>query len=268
MSIKILFLGDICSKAGRNAVYENSERLARDYEAHFIIANGENAAGGFGITPNIAIELLQKIDCITLGDHFLDRKELVPFLEDESRIIRPLNYPKGTPGRGYQIFQLPGSEKKIAVINLLGRIFLKPIDCPFQRVQEAIALIREQTRIIIVDFHAEATAEKMAMGWFLDGEVSSVIGTHTHIPTADERILPKGTAYITDVGMCGAHDSVLGMRVESSLKRLMTGIPYRLEPADSNVNICGVLIEIDEDTGKARSIRRIKEGVQCEARRD
>jgi len=255
--MRVLFLGDICAQPGRQAVLNNIERMKRDYQPEFVIANGENAAGGFGITPKIAEELLKRIDCLTLGDHFLDRKELIPFLEEESRILRPLNLPPGAPGRGSQIFNHNG--KKVAVINLLGRIFLRPIDCPFRRVREEIGRIKSETKIIIVDFHAEATAEKVAMGWFLDGAVSAVLGTHTHVPTADERILPKGTAYITDVGMCGALDSVLGMKIESSLQRILTGIPYRLEPSNSNINLCGCLLEIDEETGKAISIKRISE---------
>lgn len=255
--MKILFLGDICAQPGRQVVIDNIDRLREKYEADFVIANGENAAGGFGLTAKIATELLAKIDCLTLGDHFLDRKELAPFLEMENRIVRPLNFPPGVPGRGYQIFSLNG--KKIAVINLLGRVFLRPVDCPFQRVREILLPIREKTKLIIVDFHAEATAEKVAMGWFLDGEVSAVIGTHTHIPTADERILPKGTAYITDIGMCGALDSVLGMKIEISLKRILTGVSHRLEPASNNIKISGVYLMIDETSGRANSIKRIKE---------
>jgi metallophosphoesterase (TIGR00282 family) len=257
--MNLLFLGDICAKPGRSIILEEIDRVKEKYEADFVIANGENAAGGFGITPAIATELLMKIDCLTLGDHSLDRKEVGPFLESEPRIIRPLNYPIGVPGRGFQIFEAGNGKMRIAVVNLLGRVFLKPIDCPFQRIREILLPLREKTKIIIVDFHAEATAEKVAMGWFLDGEVSAVIGTHTHIQTADERILPKGTAYITDAGMCGALDSVLGMKVETSIKRILTGISYRLEPATTNLKICGVFLTIDEDTGKATGIKRIKE---------
>ncbi len=263
--MEIIFLGDICAKPGRRAVFEQLPKLREKYKPDFVIANAENSAGGFGLTPKIASELLTKVDGLTLGDHFLDRKELIPFLESEDRIIRPLNYPSDTPGRGFRFFNK--DDKVIAVVNLLGRVFLRPIDCPFQSIKKVLPLIREKTKVIIVDFHAEATAEKVAMGWFLDGEVSAVLGTHTHIPTADERILPKGTAYITDIGMCGALDSVLGMKVESSLKRILTGIPYRLEPANNNVNLCGVLLTIDDKTGRAIAIKRIQEPV-CPAERD
>ncbi|MEO0102023.1 MAG: TIGR00282 family metallophosphoesterase [candidate division WOR-3 bacterium] len=255
--MKIIFLGDICAKPGRQAIFDHMERLRERYEPDFIIANAENAAGGFGLTPSVATELLTKVDCLTLGDHFLDRKELIPFLETETRILRPLNLPPGAPGHGYQIFNRNG--KKIAVVNLLGRVFLRPVDCPFQKIREVLFSLREKTKVIVVDFHAEATAEKVAMGWFLDGEVSAVIGTHTHVPTADERILPKGTAYITDIGMCGALDSVLGMKIETSLRRILTGLPYRLEPATTNIKLLGVYLEIEEETGRANLIKRIQE---------
>ncbi|MEO0086990.1 MAG: TIGR00282 family metallophosphoesterase [candidate division WOR-3 bacterium] len=257
MSYKIIFLGDICGEAGRKAVIQGIKTLKNKYQPDFIIVNGENSAGGFGITPKIAEELFSLgVDCITLGDHAFDRKEIISYLEKEKNIIRPLNYPLGTPGKGICIKEK--NNGLFIVINLVGRVFMKPVDCPFRRIDEELAKI-DKEGVIIVDFHAEATAEKQAMGYFLDGRVSAVLGTHTHIPTADEKILPKGTAYITDVGMCGAINSVLGMKIEDSLKRLLYGINYRLNPANSNFQIEGVLIEIDLSTYKAIRIERIKE---------
>ncbi len=257
MGYKILFLGDICGEAGRKALAKGIKILKNKYQPDFIIANGENSAGGFGITPKIAEELFSLgIDCITLGDHSFDRKEIIPYLEKEKNIIRPLNYPFGTPGKG--VYLTKKSEKPVIVINLIGRVFMKPVDCPFRRIDEELTKMNEKG-IIIIDFHAEATAEKKAMGYFLDGRVSAVLGTHTHIPTADEEILSKGTAYITDVGMCGAINSVLGMKIEDSLKRLLYGINYRLNPADSDFKIEGVLIEINLSTYKAEKIERICE---------
>ncbi|MCX7836355.1 MAG: TIGR00282 family metallophosphoesterase [candidate division WOR-3 bacterium] len=257
MNYKIIFLGDVCGEAGRKAVAKGIEILKDKYQPDFVIINGENSAGGFGITPKIAEEFFSLgVDCITLGDHTFDRKEIIPYLEKEKKIIRPLNYPSGAPGKGIYITR----KKNILfiVINLIGRVFMKPVDCPFRRIEEALAKINEKG-IIIVDFHAEATAEKKAMGYFLDGKVSAVLGTHTHIPTADAKILPKGTAYISDVGMCGATNSILGMRIEDSLKRFLYGINYRLTPADSASQIEGVLIEIDAPTYKAVRIERIWE---------
>ncbi|MEO0089215.1 MAG: TIGR00282 family metallophosphoesterase [candidate division WOR-3 bacterium] len=257
MNYKILFLGDVCGEAGRKALTEGIKILKNKYQPDFIIVNGENSAGGFGITPKISEEFFSLgIDCITLGDHSFDRKEIIPYLEKEKNIIRPLNYPFGVPGKGIWINKK--NNVSIMVINLIGRVFMKPVDCPFRKIDEELAKINEK-RIIIVDFHAEATAEKKAMGYFLDGRVSAVLGTHTHIPTADEDILPKGTAYITDVGMCGAINSILGMKIEDSLKRVLYGINYRLNPADSNFKIEGVLIEIDSLTYKAKKIERICE---------
>jgi len=257
MSYKILFLGDVCGESGRKALVKGVKFLKKRYQPDVIIVNGENAAGGFGITPQIAQDFLSLgIDCITLGDHAFDRKEIINYLEKENRVIRPLNYPPGAPGKGLYI--LEKNNQLVVIINLIGRVFMKPVDCPFRRIDEELIKINDK-KIIVVDFHAEATAEKKAMGYFLDGRVSAVLGTHTHIPTADEQILPKGTAYITDVGMCGAHDSILGMEVEDSLKRLLYGINYRLNPANSNLKVEGVIIEIDSATYKAQKIERICE---------
>ncbi len=253
---KILFLGEICAEKGRKAVIKNINQFKKDHQVSFTIANGENVAGGFGITPKLAEELFKVgIDCITTGDHFLDRRDAETLFKNETKILRPLNYPDIVCGHGYGIYEFDGYH--IGVINLLGRVFLKIVDCPFQKVEKIIELIKPITNTIIVDIHAEATAEKIAMGWFLDGKVSAVLGTHTHIQTADEKILPQGTAYITDVGMCGPFDSVIGMRTDLSLKRLLHGVPVRLQPAKDDVHICAVLLDLDMETGKALSIQRI-----------
>jgi hypothetical protein len=253
---RVLFLGDVCAKPGREAVVHLLPPLRQELDIHFVIANGENAARGYGITPAQVQELLNAgVDCITTGDHFLDRKEIEKSLDSESRLLRPLNYPAGVPGKGLGVFACAGA--KIGVVNLLGRVFLKPIDSPFEAVLPALERIRQETRMIIVDFHAEATAEKLCLGWYLAGRVSGVLGTHTHVATADERILPGGTAYISDAGMCGGLDSVLGMRRDLALRRMMLSIPLRLEPSRENVQVGGVVLEIDDESGQARAIRRI-----------
>ncbi|MEO0019131.1 MAG: TIGR00282 family metallophosphoesterase [candidate division WOR-3 bacterium] len=258
---RVLFLGDICAEPGRHALRYLLPKLKEGLKPDFCIVNGENAAGGFGITPRLAQEIFSAgADCITTGDHAFDRKEVWEYLDTEPRILRPLNYPLPAPGRGWGVYRLPGEENQevvIGVINLLGRVFMKPIDCPFQRVQSLLEELNKTTRLIIVDFHAEATAEKQGMGWFLDGKVSAILGTHTHIQTADERILPRGSAYITDVGMCGAFDSVLGMRKDLSIRRLVEMVPIRLQPATEDIRINGVVVDIDTETGAALRIERI-----------
>jgi len=252
----ILFLGDICSEIGRNAVINNLKKVREMENVAFTIAEGENSAAGFGITPKIAHELFEAgVDCITLGDHFLDRNEIVTTLESDSRILRPANFHADVPGRGANIYV--NGDSKIGVISLLGRVFLKPINCPFERAITEIENIKKETPLILVDFHAEATAEKKALGWYLNGKVSGVIGTHTHVQTADEQILPNGTAYITDIGMCGAMNSVLGMRIDLSVKKLIYSIPLRLQPAKENVHINGAIITVDTETGIAQTIRRL-----------
>jgi len=261
--MRILFLGDICAKPGREAVVQMVPRMRTELALDFVIANAENVAAGYGITPGIAQELLASgVDCLTLGDHFLDRKEIARYLDREPRLLRPLNYvsqlPDGTPGvPGTGVGCFVAGDGKVGVLNLLARTFMKPVDCPFQRVLPEVKRLRRETLVIIVDFHGEATAEKLCMGWYLDGGVSAVLGTHTHVATADERLLPGGTAYITDVGMCGGMDSVLGMRRDSAIRRMMLSVPLRLEPARENVRLNGVLLEVDAGTGKADSIRRI-----------
>ncbi|MGQ9707279.1 MAG: TIGR00282 family metallophosphoesterase [bacterium] len=255
---RILFLGDVCAEPGRLALRQLLPRLKDELKPDFCIVNGENAAGGFGITPRLAQELFSAgADCITTGDHSFDRKEVWEYLDAEPRILRPLNYPPSAPGRGWAVYQFPAPNERLVVINLLGRVFMKPVDCPFQRVKAVLEQLNPTSRVIIVDFHAEATAEKQGMGWFLDGRVSAVVGTHTHIQTADERVLSQGTAYITDIGMCGAFDSVLGMRKDLSLRRLVEMVPVRLQPASGDIRVNGVLVDVEGETGRAVLVERV-----------
>jgi metallophosphoesterase (TIGR00282 family) len=255
--MRVLFLGDIFGKPGRRLIHEKLHGLVHDYRIDFCLANIENAAAGFGITPQIADDLLNSgIDLLTSGNHIWDKRAILPYLAEQPRILRPHNYPKGVPGTGIYIGDT-NCGMRIGVVNLQGRVFMPSIDCPFLTGLEAIETIRKQTPIILVDFHAEATSEKQAMGWHLDGRVSAVMGTHTHVQTADERILPHGTAYITDLGMTGPHDSVIGSALESALDRFLRQLPNRLEPATGNLRICGAVIEIDENTGRALGIERL-----------
>ncbi len=224
----------------------------------FVIANGENAAGGMGLTPEIAEDLLEfGVNVITSGNHIWRKKEIIPFLEREARLLRPANYPPGAPGRGGGIYATHDG-RKVGVLNLEGRIFMKALESPFKTAEEHIDILRRETGVIIVDFHAEATSEKVALGWFLDGEVSAVLGTHTHVQTADERVLPGGTAYITDVGMTGPTDSVIGIRKEIALERFLTMLPNKFETAKRGIELQGAIIEVDEATGLSSGIRRIR----------
>ncbi|MEO0078324.1 MAG: TIGR00282 family metallophosphoesterase [candidate division WOR-3 bacterium] len=253
--LRILFLGDICAEPGRRAVEQFLPGLRTELGVDFVIANGENAAAGYGITAKLAESLYKAgVDCLTGGDHIYDRREGWSFVASEHRLIRPLNYPAEAPGHGAGVFDCAGA--RVGVICLLGRVFLRPLDCPFRRVLPVIEEMRRSTPIVIVDMHAEATAEKQGMGWYLDGQVSAVLGTHTHVQTADERILPNGTAYITDVGMCGAFESVLGMRVDLSLRRMLEQVPVRLHPANQDIRLSGVVVEIARTTGRATAIAR------------
>ena len=256
--MRILFIGDIVGKPGRQAVEGILEKLISDYGIEFTIANGENAAGGMGITPPIAVEILdQGVDVLTSGNHIWAKKEIIPFLDEESRILRPVNYPPRVPGRGGGIYRTKKG-KNVGVLNLEGRVFMKHLDCPFRVGEREVEALRQQTNIIIVDFHAEATSEKMAMGWFLNGKVSAVLGTHTHVQTSDERILNEGTAYITDVGMTGPLASVIGIRKQVALERLLTQIPWKFDVATEEIELQGVVIEVDIETGKSKDIKRIK----------
>ena len=256
--MNILFIGDIIGKAGRQAIQGVLEKVIADHKIDFTIANGENAAGGMGITPTIAMEFLdQGVDVLTSGNHIWAKKEIVPFLDEEPRILRPANYPPKVPGRGSGIFHSSNGQK-VGVLNLEGRVFMKHLDCPFRVGEKEVELLRKETHIILVDFHAEATSEKMAMGWFLNGKVSAILGTHTHVQTSDEKILDGGTAYITDVGMTGPLASVIGIRKQIALERLLTQIPWKFDVATEEIELQGVVIEVDPKTGKSQSIQRIK----------
>ncbi len=246
-------------RPGRTIVKKFLPDLRKDLELDFVIANGENAAGGKGITQPVATELFEcGIDVLTGGNHTWSNREALKFIDEEERLLRPANYPEnaGVPGRGSGVFRT-NSGLKIGIINLQGRVFMTPIDCPFQRVRREVEHIRRETNIIIVDFHAEATSEKVAMGWFLDGDVSAVIGTHTHVQTADEQILPGGTAYITDAGMTGGHSGVIGVKKDIVLEGMLSRLPVRHKLATGELRLHSVIIEIDAMTGRAISIERI-----------
>ena len=260
MSIKILFIGDVVGSPGRAGVKALLPKVKQRFGIDVVIANAENSAGGSGITPRTARDLFQSgCDVLTSGDHVWRRPEVVDVLLKEPHVLRPANFPKVTPGRGACIFKT-SQGKKVGVLCLLGKVFIDAmVESPFRIAQEELKLLREETNIIIVDLHAEATSEKVAMGWFLDGEVSAVLGTHTHIQTADERILPKGTAYITDVGMTGPFDSVIGRKKDKIIERFLTGMPTRFELGTEDIELHGVFVEIDEKTGKALKIERIRE---------
>jgi metallophosphoesterase (TIGR00282 family) len=256
--MKILFLGDIVGRPGREITEEVLSDIRKEEKIDFVIANGENAAGGSGITPSISEELFENgIDVLTSGDHIWKRKEIYDFLKVSSKLVRPANYPEGAAGRGSTVIDIGGG-RKVGVINLIGRVFMDAVDCPFVKAKEEIDKLRQETPIIIVDLHAEATSEKVAMGWYLDGLVSAVIGTHTHVQTADEKILPNGTAYITDCGMTGPYDSVIGRKKEQIILRFLTQLPTRFEMAVGGVEMHGVVIEVNDSTGKAVSIERIQ----------
>jgi metallophosphoesterase (TIGR00282 family) len=256
--MRILFVGDIVGKAGRQAIQEILGKVIADQKIDFTIANAENVAGGMGITPIIAIDILDHgVDVLTSGNHIWAKKEIIPFLDEEVRILRPANYPPHVPGRGGGVFY-SGNGEKVGVLNLEGRVFMKHLDCPFRVGEKEVELLNRETPIILVDFHAEATSEKMAMGWFLNGKVSAVLGTHTHVQTSDEKILDGGTAYITDVGMTGPLASVIGIRKQIALNRLLTQIPWKFDVATEEIELQGVAIEVDSKTGKSSNIQRIK----------
>lgn len=256
--MNILFIGDVVGKPGREAIKKLLPELKKEYKLQFVIANAENAAGGSGITEPVAEELFAAgVDCLTSGDHIWKKREIFEYIIREERILRPLNFPLGAPGQGACVFKTKEGER-IAVINVNGRVFMEALECPFKSTMHAVEGLLKETKIIIVDIHAEATSEKVALGWYLDGKVSAVLGTHTHIQTADERILPQGSAYITDAGMTGPYDSVIGRRVEDVLERFLTSIPIRFEVAQENVQLAGVVLDVDEKTGKAKSIARIQ----------
>lgn len=255
--MKILFIGDIVGRPGRELVRRGLRGLVQHHAVDLVIANIENAAAGFGLTKDIGDTLVEAgIDVMTSGNHIWDKKEVLEYMPVEPRLLRPANYPAGVPGRGAYVAQT-GDGRAVGVINVMGRVFMTPIDDPFAVVLREIEGIRHRTRIIFVDFHAEATSEKSAMGWHLDGKVTAVIGTHTHVQTADERILPNGTAYLTDAGMTGPHDSIIGMEREPSLARFLTGMPVKFETAAGNARLNGALVEADDKTGRATRITRV-----------
>jgi metallophosphoesterase (TIGR00282 family) len=256
--MKCIFIGDIVGNPGIIALKEALPVLVSRYEPDITIANGENAANGFGITRKIAHDFIEAgVDVITSGNHIWDRKGIIKFIDKEERLLRPANFPAGVPGTGSRVF-CTASAEKVGILNLSGRVFMQPIECPFKIGLQEVEELMKYTKIIVVDMHAEATSEKISMGWVLDGKVSAVIGSHTHVQTADEKILPKGTAYITDVGMTGSFDSVIGMKNDSSIKRFLTQMPYSFEVANNDKELNCVSIEIDTKTGKALNIERIQ----------
>jgi 2',3'-cyclic-nucleotide 2'-phosphodiesterase len=261
--MRILFLGDVVGRSGRTAVIEALPRLRERYGAHFVVVNGENAAGGFGITEAILTELLDAgADVVTTGNHVWDQRETLIFIERHDRLLRPINFPKGAPGRGAGLFKAANGAD-VLVINAMGRVFMGDLDDPFRAVDSEIEAcgLKRGADAILIDFHAEATSEKQAMGFFVDGRASAVIGTHTHVPTADEQILDRGTAYISDVGMCGDYNSVLGMNKEEPLSRFLTKIASgRFQPALGEATLSGVGIEIDDATGLAAAVAPIRIG--------
>lgn len=255
--MRIVFIGDIVGRPGREAIREGLPRILKKERIEFVIANGENAAGGSGLTPSICDELFSYgIDIITSGDHIWKKKEIIDYIQNTKNLLRPLNYPKEVPGLGSVVLETKNGNK-IAIVSLLGRVFMEPLLCPFRTSLEEIQVLKKKTPVIIVDIHAEATSEKIALGWYLDGKVSALIGTHTHVQTADERVLPGGTAYITDCGMTGPFDGVIGRKKEQILSRFLTQTPVRFEMAEGDVRLNGVIVDIDEKTGKANSIKRI-----------
>ena len=257
--VKLLFIGDIVGKPGRKAVRYFLPRLRETLGLDFIVANGENSAGGSGITPATASEIFEAgVDVITCGDHLWDQREVVSLLNNEPRFVRPENYPEGTPGQGFCVQQI-GDLPPIGVLNLQGQTFMKSIENPFYAADAAVDELREQTPIILVDMHAETTSEKIAMGRFLDGRVSAVIGTHTHVQTADEHIFPGGTAFLCDAGCTGPQESILGREIEPIIQRFLTYQPQRFAVASKRVTLNGAVIDIDELSGKATSIERVSE---------
>lgn len=260
--MRILFVADIYARPGRRAAAEIIPRLIQERDVDLCVANGENAAGGFGITDNIVRKLrAYGVDVVTSGNHVWNRPDFARRLDAAEHVLRPLNYPDGAPGRGSTIVEARDGTR-VGVVNLQGRTFMPAIDCPFRVGQQRVTELRQETACILVDFHAEATAEKIALGYHLDGLASAVLGTHTHIQTADERLLPQGTAYLTDAGMTGVQESVIGTRAEIAVQRFIDGVPARFKPADGTPTLCGALVDVDPDTGHATGIERLQ--IRCE----
>jgi 2',3'-cyclic-nucleotide 2'-phosphodiesterase len=251
--MRILAIGDIIGNPGRQTIQRLLPGIRQDYDVDMVIANGENVAGGFGLTSNTAKDLFNAgVDMMTSGNHIWAQKEILPYLDSEMPIIRPLNYPAGVIGRGWRIYN-----NRVMVVNVIGRTFIGNFDCPFRAMDKVLAEVKERPKIIIVDFHAEATSEKVAMGYYLDGRVSAMVGTHTHVGTCDARILPKGSAYVTDIGMTGPINSVIGDDIEDVLQRFLTDIPSRLSVAKGPCSVNAVLMNIDDNTGLGTSIERV-----------
>jgi metallophosphoesterase (TIGR00282 family) len=254
--MKILMIGDVVAKPGRLAVLDRLQDLREQHQIDMALMNAENVAGGFSITPSLADQLFRAgIDIMTSGNHIFDKREAIDYIATQPRLLRPANYPPGTPGSGVWTGEIKGV--KVAVLNLMGRVFMPPSDDPFRVVDSLLMTISADTKVRIVDMHAEATSEKVAMGWFLDGRVSAVLGTHTHVQTADERILPQGTAYLTDLGMTGSYAGVIGMEKADVITRFTSVIGKRAEHAKGGARICGAVVDVDESTGQARSISRL-----------
>lgn len=255
--MRLLFIGDIVGRPGRELVRTGLAALVEHHAIDLVVANGENAAAGFGITREIGEQLFDwGVDVLTSGNHIWDKKEALEYIGIEPRLLRPANYPAGAPGSGSYLARTKDNVS-VGIVNVMGRVFMLNIDDPFASVLREIDALRTRARILFVDMHAEATSEKIAMGWHLDGKVTAVIGTHTHVQTADERILPKGTAYLTDVGMTGPHDSIIGVDVDAALSRFRTGLPQRFETAAGNPRLNAVIVEADEQTGRAIDIERL-----------
>lgn len=256
--MKVLFIGDIVGKVGRNAVKAFLPNLMDKYKIDFVIANGENVAGGFGLTESLVKDLYAMgVQVVTTGNHVWDKKDFVGYIAKDSHVLRPANFAPGVPGSGSIVYTLPGGTK-VGVLNLSGRVFMANMDCPFRTAQSEMEEMLKQTKIIIIDFHAEATSEKVAFGYFVDGTASAVLGTHTHVQTADEKILPNGTAYITDVGMTGPAHSVIGIDVAQIIRRFLTGMPDRFETAQGKGILSAVVCDINPDSGKALGIQRLQ----------
>lgn len=252
--MRLLFIGDVVGKPGRRVLAERLPELQRRYGADFTVVNAENSAGGRGITPDIAEEIFKlRVDVITSGNHIWAQQSVTPYIDGEPRLLRPDNYPGPAPGSGIFVGASRGGET-VAVLNLQGRVFMPAIDCPFQAVDRLLEQIGDRTRVVLLDLHAEATSEKLSMGWYCDGRVSAIMGTHTHVPTADARILPGGTAYCTDVGMTGPYDSVIGTRPDLAIERVRTARPIRFQVASGNLRVAGAMIEVDPATGRASAI--------------
>jgi len=258
--VRLLFIGDIVGRAGRKTLVDHLDRLVDRHLVDLVVANGENGAAGYGLTLPVLRELFSSgVDVVTSGNHIWDKKEIMSVLDQEPRLLRPANYPPGLPGRGSGIFETAAGIR-VGIVNLEGRVFMKNLDCPFRAAEELVADLREETPIIFVDFHAEATSEKQALGYFLSGKVSAVVGTHTHVQTADERILDGYTGYLTDAGMTGSQNAIIGNQRDAALERFLTQLPVRLEVAKKNPVLCGVLLTINENTGCCEAIERIQEG--------